>query len=181
MSVVFNCVIDVLQKEDIPFLLIGGVAVGQYVSSRVTLDIDLAIQDTNAPRAIARLQGAGFTTLHESADFIRLHPPAGSAEVTDLLYLNEPTFRLLWQTRNQRVVSDRTIGVACPEHIIRMKLHALHYGKAERMKKDLPDILDLMPLCGWTPEHPAFLEACRKHATDAICGIVKERWQTWKK
>jgi len=88
---------------------------------------------------------------------------------------------LLWKAREVRSVGGRSIAVACPEHLIRMKLHALRYGKADRFKKDVPDILDLMPLCGWTPKHPDFLEACKKHATDAICGIITDRWNTWKK
>ena len=181
MSYVFDRVVDLLNRHDLPFLLIGGVAVGQYISTRMTLDLDLAMSEENARLALPLLRQQGFTTLSETDNFIRLNPPPGQSEITDILYLNAQTFALLWSARQMRSLAGRTVAVAAPEHLIRMKLHALKYGKADRIKKDVPDILDLMPLCGWTPEHPDFMDACKKHATDALYGMLKERWQTWMK
>jgi len=181
MSDVFDRVVDLLHQHDLPFLLIGGVAVGQYISSRITLDLDLAMSEKQARQAKSILHGAGFTTLLEAENFIRLIPPPGQSEITDILYLSESTFALLWPARQVRNVDGRTVAIAAPEHLIRMKLHALKYGKADRVKKDVPDILDLMPLCGWTPEHPDFVEACKKHATDDLYAMLKERWRIWMK
>ncbi len=181
MSEVFQRAVDGLQADGVRFLLIGGVAVGQYVATRLTFDIDFAICERDAARMADVMRRASFTVLNETANFTRWNPPPGLQEVTDFLYVDERTFGLLWSGRNEREVGGRRVSVACPEHIIRMKLHALHYGKADRMKKDVPDILDLMPLCGWTPDHPDFRTACEKHAPGAVYGIIQDRWRTWRK
>ena len=181
MSRTFDLVTQILQEQDTPFLLIGGVAVGNYIATRVTLDLDLAMKEEDARRVLPLLLAAGFSTLHETTNFIRLNPPAGAAEITDILYMDGATFDLLWKSRQIRTVGGRSIALAAPEHLIRMKLHALRYGRPDRINKDVPDILELMPLCGWTPEHPAFLEACTKHGNEAIRDILRERWKTWRK
>lgn len=165
-----------LSAKEIRFLLIGGMAVNQYNPSRQTFDLDFAIREVDAATARAQLSLAGFTVLHETNNFVRLNPPPGQNFATDLLLMDQHTFDLLWEARQTFYFADRPVATASPEHLIRMKLHAVQHGKVERQDKDIPDILLLMRHCGWAPDSEAFKAICLRHASPAVYGLIQGRW-----
>lgn len=54
--------IDILEKSDIPYALIGGVAVKSLGRPRVTHDIDLFVRPDDAERVLQVLEAKGFTS-----------------------------------------------------------------------------------------------------------------------
>lgn len=54
--------IDILEKSDIPYALIGGVAVKSLGRPRVTHDIDLFVRPDDAEKVLEVLEKKGFTT-----------------------------------------------------------------------------------------------------------------------
>ncbi len=167
---------DALQDTGTRLLMIGGLAVSQYRAVRQTFDLDFAISQKDAPVMVQALQNVGFTEHVSTPNFVRLktsdHP-----FLVDLLFMDASTFEKLWEKRTVRRIADRDFAVAAPDHIIRMKLHAIRYGKASRIDKDLPDILNLMSVCGWTDRSPELREACLQHANENIYAIIVERWK----
>lgn len=179
MNDLLQLVSDTMQELNVRFLLVGGMAVSQYRPSRQTFDLDFAIWDGDAERVQTALGAKGFSTPVQSRDFARMKH-VDSPFLVDFLYLGADTFEKLWLKRVERQISGRPFALAAPEHIIRMKLHALRHGKMDRREKDIPDILNLMELCGWTPTTADFREACLQHAGEALYGLISERWKTWK-
>ena len=167
---------DALCGQAIQAMLVGGIAVNQHGISRLTFDIDFAVADRDEARLVECMLGAGFQILHHTNNFIRFQPAAPETAVVDFLFLTSETFHLMWKQGQTVRLADRDMRVATPEHLIRMKLHALRYGRAERLGKDISDILQLMRKCGWTPDSPTFSDACARHGNRAIMEMVKARW-----
>jgi hypothetical protein len=157
-------------------VLVGGVAVNQHGISRQTFDIDFVIPDTEEVPLAEALQRAGFRTMHRTENFHRFRPPHPDGFIADFLFLDRCTFDQMWDLGEDVELAGCRFRVAAPEHLIRMKLHALRFGRADRMDKDLGDVLQLMRKCGWTPETPAFREACLKHGTEEAYAAVRQRW-----
>lgn len=179
MNDLLQLVHDTLQTENVRFLLVGGMAVSHYRPSRQTFDLDFAICDEDTVRVKSALEAKAFSAEVQTSNFIRMKS-ASSPFLVDFLYMSRDTFEKLWAKRVQRPIAGRTFALAAPEHLIRMKLHALQHGKMERRLKDIPDILNLMELCGWTPSSADFKEVCLKHAGSALYELITERWKKWK-
>lgn len=167
---------DALSETGARLLIVGGLAVSQYRAMRQTFDLDFAISENDAPAVIESLRRAGFIERASASAFVRMKKPEHPFLI-DLLLLEVPTFEKMWEKRCSRRIADREFAIAAPEHLIRMKLHALRYGKPSRLDKDLPDILNLMAVCGWTDRSPELREACLQHADDQIYAILVERWK----
>ena len=165
-----------LRESQSRAVLVGGLAVNQHGISRQTFDIDFVIPDTEETSLVAALQRAGFRSLHRTENFHRLHPPHAEGFSTDLLFLDRRTFDQMWDIGEDVELAGCRFRVAAPEHLIRMKLHALRFGRAERLDKDMGDVLQLMRKCGWTPETPAFRDACLKRGTQEMYAMVRQRW-----
>ena len=166
---------DVLAETGAKALLVGGVAVGQYGASRLTFDVDVAIAERDEASISAALQQRGFTRTYRAENFARFQPPAAGF-IVDFLFLDAATFAAMWQGGVEATLADRSFRVAAPEHLICMKLHALRFGRAERLDRDVSDILHLMKKCGWTPETREFLDACSKYGTAPWGALIRERW-----
>lgn len=181
MRQTLDLVFDALTESHVQALIVGGLAVNQYGVSRQTFDLDFVIEDGSAPALRQALTARNFRVLHQTNDFVRLAPPPDShGFVVDLLFLDASTFSRMWGAATEVVLNGKSFRVAAPHHLIRMKLHALQHGVKGRLEKDLPDILGLMQACGWTPESDVFKEACRKHASESILNLIRERWSSWK-
>lgn len=164
-----------LSEARVQAVLVGGVAVGQYAATRVTFDIDLAIRQEDESALSSALARQEFARVHRGENFARFKP-ASPGFLVDLLFLDAPTFELLWSKGSDADVAGHPFRVASPEHLVCMKLHALRFGKAERRDRDLSDVVCLMKSCGWSPAHPGFRDACAKHGTEELRKQIEARW-----
>ena len=181
MRQTLDVMFDALAESHAQAVIVGGLAVNQYGVSRQTFDLDFVIEDGSAPSLTQALAARGFHVQHQTNDFIRLAPPPNSRGfVLDLLLLDASTFSRMWGAATEVVLDGKSFRVAAPHHLIRMKLHSLQHGAKDRLEKDLPDILGLMRAYGWTPESEAFKEVCRKHASESILNLIRERWSSWR-
>lgn len=171
-----QAIASALRESQTRAVLIGGLAVNQYGVSRQTFDIDLVIHDTDEPRLLVPLRAAGFVTLHRTDNFHRLRPADQNGFVVDFLFLEANTFDQVWTLGEDVALAGCVFRVASPEHLIRMKLHAMRFGRADRVDKDMGDVLQLMRRSGWTPGDARFKEACLKHGTAELYDLVEQRW-----
>ena len=106
-----------LQEREIDFVLVGGIALLQYVGGRNTEDIDLIMP---AP-ALERLPEIIITDRNESFALGRL----GELRI-DLLLTANPLFAEVMSRYSQpRVVGEVTIPCATVEGLLLLKLYAL--------------------------------------------------------
>lgn len=144
----------VLEERGIDYLLVGGIALLQYVEGRNTEDIDLIMALSSLDRLPEIQQGGLFDGLQ-----------------IDLLLTSNPLFdevRRRYATR-QRFV-EREIPCATPEGLVLLKLYALpslyRQGNFTRVALYETDVLTLMQHCGIDPD--PLLDELRDHlsATD---------------
>jgi hypothetical protein len=137
-----------LEQRQIDYLLVGGIALLQYVEGRNTEDIDLIMSLASLDR-LPELKKISQEDDFARADFAGLQ--------IDLLLISNPLFaevRLRHATR-QRFV-EREIPCATPEGLVLLKLYALpslyRQGNATRAALYETDILTLMSVHSVDPE-----------------------------
>jgi hypothetical protein len=161
-----------LEERRIDYLLVGGIALLQYVEGRNTEDIDLIMALSSLDR-LPELHKVG-----QDGDFIRT---IFDGVQVDLLLTSNPLFdeaRRRYATR-QRFV-EREIPCATPEGLVLLKLYALptlyRQGDMTRAALYETDILTLMHRHQVNPE--PLLKELEPHlsGTDlkAVRGIVDE-------
>jgi hypothetical protein len=140
---------ELLEQRRIDYLLVGGIALLQYVEGRNTEDIDLIMSLSSLGR-LPELRKVG----QEEDDFAR----ADFAGLRiDLLLISNPLFDEVhrrYATRRRFV--EREIPCATPEGLILLKLYALpslyRQGNVTRAALYETDILTLMSVRGVDPE-----------------------------
>lgn len=153
--------IRALAEEGIPHVLVGGLALLQYVDGRNTRDIDLIFALEDLPRIpdfILREKNEWFGT-----------GDCGPLRV-DLLFTKNPLFAEIAKHHSApRSFLNHTLQCATPEGIILLKLFALpslyRQGKIERADLYETDILQLLRLDPVTDER--LLAKLKPHLTES--------------
>ena len=132
-------VVSTLNDANLPFALIGGLALASHKVVRATQDIDLLVDANDADRIATLLAKLGYHCLHRSAD-------AGNHlrgdERVDLLYASRPVARHLLKTAPAQETSFGKLRVVSTEGLIGFKLQAI--VNDPRRIRDLDDIRALM-------------------------------------
>lgn len=160
--------IETLEHEKIPHVLVGGLAVLQYVDGRNTRDIDLIIATedlSRLPDFLLEEQNEWFAT-----------GTSGPLRV-DLLFTANPLFaEVLAHHSEVRMFLDVRLHCATPTGIILLKLFALpslyRQGNIDRAALYETDILQLLH------HHPAdseaLLHALASHMTPSDINALRE-------
>lgn len=137
-----------LEERQIPFAVIGGLALHAYGLPRATFDADFATDAASQAELIAFLESLGYRTLHRSAGYSNhLHEDPGWGRV-DIVYVRDETSRRLFsEVRYLELLPGLTAPVPRPEHLIAMKVQAMA-NDPERALQDLADIRHLFALPG---------------------------------
>jgi hypothetical protein len=142
-----------LDERRIDYLLVGGIALLQYVEGRNTEDIDLILSLSSLER-LPELRQVSQEDDFARADFAGLQ--------IDLLLISNPLFDEVHRRHatRQRFL-EREIPCATPEGLVLLKLYALpslyRQGNVTRAALYETDILTLMSVRGVDPE-PLFAE-----------------------
>jgi hypothetical protein len=153
--------IRTLAEDGIPHVLVGGLALLQYIDGRNTRDIDLIFAVEDLPRI------PDFT-LREKNEWFGTGD-CGPLRV-DLLFTKNPLFAEVARNHSApRSFLDVTLQCATPEGIILLKLFALpslyRQGQIERADLYETDILQLLRLDPVTDER--LLRQLKPHLTDS--------------
>lgn len=130
------------------YALVGGHALAALGMARTTLDLDLIVDAAVQNELIAFLEAEGYETLHRSTGFSNhVHSDRHLGRI-DLIYLRGKTAdRLFAECDRLAGPGDLSIPVPRPEHLIAMKLHAIHNDPGRRLR-DLADVRSLLALPG---------------------------------
>lgn len=153
-------IIRILTENNVPFVLIGGVALNAHGSNRVTLDSDIAVKTIDIDMIIDLLLSAGLKMVVgvDKEQYPELTDDPGSAKVFAeksnwgfLKFLNEdieldvlyeipiPFIRLLNDSIIKKI-EGIGVPVASLEHIRIMKEKAMEYRDDEKRDNDLLDL-----------------------------------------
>ncbi|MFN2544654.1 MAG: nucleotidyltransferase [Actinomycetota bacterium] len=119
---VLKDVIGSLEREDIPFLVIGGVASAVWGRPRYTQDIDVLVRTHDAKRALQALAGAGFATEETYEHW--LYKGLKNGVIVDVLFQSSGGIYLdeeMQERREVREVDGMKLPLASAEDIIVMK------------------------------------------------------------
>jgi hypothetical protein len=134
-----------LESRQIPFAVIGGLAMNAYGSSRLTADVDLIVPHVAQTVIVNELRRLGYETLYLSEGYSNhLHEDPQWGRV-DLVYINKHTADLILSTTRSIEVMGRSLPIPRPEYVVALKLQAIHNDPA-RTFKDLADLKELMTL-----------------------------------
>ena len=136
-----------LDRERIPFAIIGAVALQSYGYARATNDVDLLVGREAQERLIAFLEARGFETLHSSVGYSNhLHSDPQRGRL-DVVYVDTDTRTKIFAEARSISLAGMDVRVPKPEHLAAMKIHAMK-NDPSRVFRDLADIQFLMMLPG---------------------------------
>jgi hypothetical protein len=147
-----------LAKQDLRFVVVGGVAVVLHGYQRLTNDVDLVIdlEPEHALRFVRALTARGMRSLlpvdaedfadreireswvtERNLEVFSLHDPANPLMVVDLFAKPPIEFDVLWKHAVRETIGDSQIRIAALDDLVKMKELA---GRP----KDLEDIRQLL-------------------------------------
>ena len=136
-----------LDREGIPFAIVGALALHSYGYARTTNDVDLLVGSDVQQALIAFLEQRGFETLHRSSGYSNhLHPNPAFGRL-DVIYVDRATRDKMFAEARPAPLGGRIIAVPKPEHLAAMKIHAMR-NDPSRVFQDMADIQFLMKLPG---------------------------------
>ena len=138
----FRLMTEFFEREGIDYALIGAFALYAYGYSRATRDVDFITRAEHQSGIVAYLESLGFETLHRSEGFSNHLHPVGGIRI-DLVYIEGETAGAVFREKRKKpLFDDLELPVVSPEHLVLLKLFAIH-NDPERKFKELGDIAEL--------------------------------------
>jgi len=134
-----------LDREGIPFAVVGALALHTYGYSRSTNDVDVLVGRDAQERLIPFLEDRGFETLYRSdgySNHLHADPVLGRL---DVIYVDDDTRRKIFSEARVASLAGMSVVVPKPEHLAAMKVHAMKNDPG-RALQDMADIQFLMRL-----------------------------------
>jgi hypothetical protein len=132
-------VVTELNAAELPFALIGGLALAAHRVVRATSDLDLLVRQEDQAAIGALAAKLGYRCLHQSADaadFVR------ADERLDVLFASRPAAQRLLRDARKRQTTFGELRVVSAEGLIGLKLQAVTNNP--RRTRDLEDIRELL-------------------------------------
>jgi hypothetical protein len=137
---------EFLEREQIPWAIAGGLAVGAWGYQRATSDVDLVISSAGRDKVIAFAVSLGYETTYTSGKLSHHDHPTEDFGHVDLFYVDGLTAEKMFATATKRVVVGTVAApVISAEHIAMMKAAAIKDNPA-RSYGDAADVEYLLTL-----------------------------------
>lgn len=163
-----------LKPAKVPCVLIGGFALNHYQVARQTQDVDFLITTEGYAKLKPALRKAGYREEFNRKLFARLVHNQGDKLDIDFLFVDPNTLMQVIRAGKKVKVSSKPFIIPSLEHLLALKLHALHSDSKRRLYKDMPDILDLIRLNGIKYRSSHFKRLCLKYADGDIYHVILE-------
>jgi len=172
---VFNLVSDIIKKENIRCVLIGGFAVNYYKVTRQTADIDFLITKDDFVKISGLLGKQGFRKDDEQEVFARFIGGKPYLMDIDFMFVDKETLDKIIKEGRQISIAGENFTVPSLNHLIALKLHAIKYNPKLREYKDLADIIELIRVNMLKVKDPEFKNLCLKYGTEELYKKICER------
>jgi len=138
-----------LTRRNIPFAVIGAMALGTYGLPRYTADVDLLTEDRYQHQILPIMERLGYTCRQKTGTFAQFDSEMGVFGYADFMFVSTESGKDM--LRQRVVVRDELAGtcysVIQPTDYIVLKLMAMA-NNPDRSLKDEADILELLKLYG---------------------------------
>lgn len=148
-----------LEKHNIPYALIGAVAMGFWGVRRDTVDIDILVKESDREKIISLMKGFGYDHLVSSNFADQFGHVLKSMGLIDFLYTKKKR-SIIESSKTFKGLGDVEIHVALPEDIIGMKLDAIS-NNPNRELQDWADIKAIVELLGESLDWNKIKEYCK--------------------
>jgi hypothetical protein len=140
--------VEFFEGAGIRYAVAGGLAIHAWGNSRLTHDIDFAIDGAARERVLDFTESLGYRTLHVSSGYSNHEHADKDFGSVDLLYVYGDTADRVFGDASSRFVAGQIEApVPKPEHLIAMKVQAIK-NAPKRVSIDVPDIEFLLKLPG---------------------------------
>ena len=136
-------------ERNIPFAVIGGLAMQAWGSSRFTKDVDLVVPRAVQPTVLEFAESLGYETLYSSDSHSNHHSTDPKLGRVDFMYVSGRTADALFTSAEERrIVGDVSLPVPRPEYLAMMKglamkavpQRALYEGEDIRLLLSVPGV-----------------------------------------
>ena len=138
----FRNLVAMLDDHRIEYALCGGMAMAVHERPRMTIDIDILIEEESLDEVVAMMTGFGYTIRGKDLSFAsgaveirrisKIDPDSGDLLSLDLLLVT-PQLRMVWDSRVQSEWEGGTFSVVSRTGLIALK-------QLRRSGQDLDDI-----------------------------------------
>ena len=167
--------VDVLQQQNIDFLLVGGLAVNYHGFTRNTIDIDFMMTLTDVDTMVKAMKNAGFTSYSIQPLVLFFQKPDIPVRI-DFIRTDPETLRKLNCSAVDIQIGDCNVKIPSLYDLLAMKLHSFCQSGMDR-DKDMTDIVSLCVIHNVDVEtilHPL----AQKYASEMIYQLICTKIQT---
>jgi len=166
--------LDVLQQQNMDFLLVGGVAVNFHGFTRNTIDIDFMMALTDVDGMVKAMKNAGFTSYSIHPMVVFFQKPGNPVRI-DFLRIDSETLGRLNRSAVGVQIENHHVKIPSLCDLLAMKLHSFYQSGMDRDK----DMIDIVSLC---VIHNVDVEAvlyplAQKYASEEIYQLVYKKIQ----
>jgi hypothetical protein len=131
------------KNSELPFLVIGGLAVIAHGYPRDTVDLDYLVRRSGRESWQSALARLGYKVAHEHDNFAQFTSEPGGTDV-DLMFVNDSTFDAMFGASLSQDTGLSQARFPSLEHLVALKLHVLKQQLRHRMLKDMDDVINLL-------------------------------------
>jgi len=133
--------LDLLEVRDVPFCVIGGLAVNAYAEPVVSLDLDLVVISEQMDELV-ELLGQRFT-VHRFPHSINVSSPSSDLRIQ---LQTDPRYQDFIARASRRMVLGYEVSVAALEDVLQGKVWAFSdpTRRSSKRQKDLADVMRLV-------------------------------------
>lgn len=173
-TTLFDVVSEVIQKTQVPAVLIGGFAVNFHGVMRQTQDVDFLMTEDHYNKVQALFEKAGCHEVIRNKLFARLENKKTLPMELDIVFVNQETLKGILEKAETTEIGARRFKVASLEHLLALKLHAMKQNIRRRGFRDITDVLDLAEKNRIDIKSKKFEELCLKYGDKEVHRIIQE-------
>jgi hypothetical protein len=133
--------LDLLEERNVPFCIIGGLAVNAYAEPVVSLDLDLVVTSDRVDKLVGILEQR--FTVQRFSHSINVSSPSSDLRIQ---LQTDPRYQDFIARASRRMVLGYEVSVAALEDVLQGKVWAFSDPdrRASKRQKDLADIMRLV-------------------------------------
>lgn len=171
---VFQLITQLIQKEKVSCVLIGGFAINYYKVARQTADIDFLITKEDFEKIFPSLEKAGYKQEPSQENFVQLKSSKSSLMDIDFMFVDRQTLDKILKEAKTIEIARQKFKVPSLNHLIALKLHSIKYNPKLRLTTDFPDIINLIRINDVNVNDAQFKELCLKFGNEEIYQRILE-------
>ncbi len=173
-SSIFHLISDLVHKENIKCVLIGGFAVNFYHVTRQTADVDFLITKEDFDKIADELLNAGYKRKLLENNFAQYAGNKLSLMDVDFMFVDNNVITTIINDGQKLKIVGKVFIVPSLHHLIALKLHSIKYNPKIRLLKDFPDIINLIRINKINVKDKKFEDLCLKYGSEELYRKISE-------